>query len=215
MADAQRQSRLGSLQRLTLTLLITAQHKRLVRWIEIEANHVPEFGFEVRIARQFERPGQVWLNLIGGPNPLHARRRYAGLAGHRTHAPAGPVRRWLRRLGDDSRLLRIGNRRLRSATRRLLQSRQTQPGKPAFPANHRRSAQAHFDCSRFLTAACSTQQNNPRPCDHTLRRRRGVDHAFQFLALPAVDLQNVDWSAHAEKKIVQITFCHVNNETLH
>ena len=155
------------------------------------------------------------LDLVGRPNPLHTRRRYAGLTGHRPHAPAGPMRRWLRGLRDDFLLLRIRNRRLRPAPRGLLQAREAMAGKPALPANHRRSAHAHFGRSRFLAAAIGTQQNNPRPGDHALRCRRGVDHAFQFPALPALDVQNFDWSSHVEAEIDPITLCHVNNETLH
>ena len=171
MADAQRQARLSSLQRLTLALLVAAQHERLVRRIKIKTDDIPELGFEVRIARQFERPCEVRLDLVGGPYPLHARGRYSGLTGHRPDAPAGSVRRWLSRLSNDLLLFRIRNRRLRPAPRGLFQSRQAMTRKAPLPANHRRSTRPHFGSGRLLAASFSPQQYDPRPRDHPLRCR--------------------------------------------
>ncbi len=198
MANPQGQSGLGSLQRLALAFLVAAQDERLVGRVEVEANDVPELGLEVRVVRQFESSGQVGLDLVGRPNPLHARRRYSGLASHRTHAPAGPIRRRLCRLRNDPVLLRCGNRRLRPAARRFLQPCQTVAGKPALPANHCRSAHSYFGGRRLLATARGTQQNDPRPGDHALRRRRGVDHSFQLPALLAVEVQNFDGSGHTQ-----------------
>lgn len=188
VADALRQSRLSPLQRLALALFIATEHQRLGGRIEIKPDDIPKLGFEVRVTRQFERAGQVGLDLVGRPNALHTRGRKASLTSHRPHAPAGPMRRRLRCLGDDLLLLRVGNRRLRPATPGLLQSRQTVTGKPPFPANHRRSAHAHGSRCRLLPAAFAPQKDNPRPGDHALRRRGSVDHAFQFAALPAIDV---------------------------
>jgi hypothetical protein len=40
--------------------------------------------------REFEGSGQVGLDLVGGPNALHARRRYPGLPSHRKTPPGPP-----------------------------------------------------------------------------------------------------------------------------
>jgi hypothetical protein len=60
----QRQARLGSLQGLYLALLVHAKHKRLIRRIQIEADHVGEFLEEFRIARQLERLGAMGLDVV-------------------------------------------------------------------------------------------------------------------------------------------------------
>jgi hypothetical protein len=46
VTSSQRQTRLRTAQGLNLTLLIAAQHQRLVGWIEIESDDVPEFGLK-------------------------------------------------------------------------------------------------------------------------------------------------------------------------
>ena len=71
VANAARQPGLGALQRLALALLFAAQHQRLVRWIEIEADHIPELGLERRVVRQLEGAHQMRLDLVGAPQPLH------------------------------------------------------------------------------------------------------------------------------------------------
>ena len=56
-----RQSQLRAFKRLTLAFLVTAQHQRLLRWIEIEPDHVPELRLESR------RPDHLGVHLNGGP----------------------------------------------------------------------------------------------------------------------------------------------------
>jgi len=54
MADPQRQPRLGTLKGLHLAFFIAAEHQSLVRWVQVEADNVPKFLFEVRVIGQFE-----------------------------------------------------------------------------------------------------------------------------------------------------------------
>jgi len=199
MAHAQRQSGLGSLQRLTLALFIAAEDQRLGWRVEIKADDIPELGFKVRIARQLECAGQVRLDLVGRPEALHARRRNADLSRHRTNAPASPVGRGLRRQRKNLFLLCVRDRRLRPTTRRLLESRQSQAGKAALPTDHRRSAHADLGGRRLLTATRRTQQHDARPDHEPLLRGRGINHAFQLAALVAGNVQSFDWSAHAKQ----------------
>src|SRR5215831_12510378 len=49
MALGQRQTGLASLQRLTLTFFIAAEHHRIVWRIKINPDHVPELGFELLV----------------------------------------------------------------------------------------------------------------------------------------------------------------------
>jgi hypothetical protein len=50
----QRQDRLGAIQRLNLALLIDAQHQGLRRRVQIEADNVPQFAHEFRIAAELK-----------------------------------------------------------------------------------------------------------------------------------------------------------------
>jgi hypothetical protein len=69
VANAERQPGLGTLQRLLLALLVAAQHQRLVRWIEIEADHIPELGLERRVVGQLKMCTRCSLILLA----LHSR----------------------------------------------------------------------------------------------------------------------------------------------
>ena len=120
VAHTERQPRLSAFECLTLALFIAAKNEGSVRRIEVKADHVPELRLKVGIAGQFEGSGQVGLDVVGGPNPLHARRRNPHLSGHRAHAPARPVRRRLRRLRDQLVLLRLRDRRFGAATGSVL-----------------------------------------------------------------------------------------------
>ncbi len=215
MADAQGQVRLGPFQRLALALLVAAKHQRLVRRIEIEADHVPELGLEVRVAGQFESADQMGLDLIRRPNPLHACRRDPDLPRHRANAPTRPIWRRLGRLDDQLLPLGFRDRRLRAAAARLLKTRQPKTRKPPFPADHGGPAHSHFRRSRVLATAARPQQYDARSADQPLRRSRRIDDAFQLPALLASYLQGFDRSAHDRRIIGPITYCHANCETLH
>jgi hypothetical protein len=54
MADPQRQSGLYPFKRLTLALLIAAEHQRTVGRIQIQPDDIPELLLELRIAGDFE-----------------------------------------------------------------------------------------------------------------------------------------------------------------
>ena len=71
MALGQGQSGLASLQSLALAFFITAEYHRIVRRVEINPDHVPELGFELLVARQFEYPRPVRLNVVDGPDTLN------------------------------------------------------------------------------------------------------------------------------------------------
>src|SRR5256885_4955181 len=53
-AGAQRQNRLGTIERLNLALLVYAQHQRFVRRIEVQADHIAQLGDEVGIGTELE-----------------------------------------------------------------------------------------------------------------------------------------------------------------
>src|SRR5215469_17677529 len=111
-----RQAGLGAFERLALALLVAAQDQRPVRRVEIKADHIPEFGLELRIAGQLEGPHQMRLDVVGAPQPLHRGLRDARRLGHRAYAPALSVWRRLRRPAEDLALGGERDRRLPTAS---------------------------------------------------------------------------------------------------
>src|ERR1700704_6502070 len=91
MTDPQRQARLRALERLALRFLVAAQHQRLLRRLEIKSDDVPELLLKLFVIRQFEGPREMRFDVIGHPQPLHARRRYAGCARHPAGTPTPPM----------------------------------------------------------------------------------------------------------------------------
>ena len=65
------QGGLGALQGLALALLIAAKHQSPLRWIQIQADHIPEFFLKFGIIGDFERAPQVGLQIVGPPKLLH------------------------------------------------------------------------------------------------------------------------------------------------
>ena len=55
--------------------LLKAKHQRLARRFQVKSDDVPKPLFELRVIREFEGLLNVRLDLIGSPNPLHARVR--------------------------------------------------------------------------------------------------------------------------------------------
>jgi hypothetical protein len=64
-----RAGRLGALQRLDLAFLIHAQHDRVLRWVQIQANHVADLALQLRVGGELERLGPPRLDLMLSPHP--------------------------------------------------------------------------------------------------------------------------------------------------
>ena len=92
-AGAQRQNRLGTIERLNLALLVYAQHQRFVRRIEVQADHIAQLGDEVGIGTELERFDQVRLKPVCPPNLVHHGSTDPLSAGHRAHTPVGGIGR--------------------------------------------------------------------------------------------------------------------------
>ena len=90
-----RQTRLTAIQRLDLTLLVAAQHQRMVRGCHIQANNGFQLLRKLRIVGSLERLHPMRLQAVRLPHPP-----YCGVADPHAfrHAACTPLRR-LRRLG--------------------------------------------------------------------------------------------------------------------
>src|SRR5439155_17836424 len=89
------------------------RNQRLVRWVEVEPDHIARLAREVRIAAQLEVLGTMRLQSVRTPDAVHHRRTHPLCLRHRAHAPVGGVlRRRVQRgmhdrinlLGSDQRL---------------------------------------------------------------------------------------------------------------
>jgi len=101
MAFAQRQTRLTALKRLDLAFLVTTEHHCLLRRIEVKADDIPKLRLKVRIGGKLKDTGQVRLDFVFAPDPLHGRLGDSQLASHRAASPSCPALRWPRGLIDD------------------------------------------------------------------------------------------------------------------
>jgi len=70
-AGLQRQSRLGTVERLDLRFLVDAEHHRMRRRSDIEADNIPELGHKIGVARQLELAHPVRLQAVRPPDALH------------------------------------------------------------------------------------------------------------------------------------------------
>ena len=103
------QAGLGAVQRLDLTLLIEAEHRSVLRWIEIQPDHIAQLLFEARVIAELEGANQVRLEPMGTPHPVD---EAVGRAQMPCHRPARPMRgvvrrRLCRRLDDFATQLRL------------------------------------------------------------------------------------------------------------
>lgn len=61
-----RQGRLGSVQRLALSLFVEAEHRRPGGWIQVQPNNIDEFVLGFRIVAAFECLDLPWLEVVIG-----------------------------------------------------------------------------------------------------------------------------------------------------
>src|SRR5256885_16455181 len=80
----------------------------------LKSDHVPEFLFELRVIRVFEGLHSR-CGFKSFFDQMRCARRDAGVTAHRSNAPAGLAFRRPRRLGNDTRHLRVRDRSLATA----------------------------------------------------------------------------------------------------
>ena len=180
-AGLERQSGLGAIQRLKLTLFIDAEHDRILRRGQIHAHHIGELLQKFRVARKLETLGQMGLELVLLPDPLN---RILADALRQGQGPAAPVR-------GPCRLGLQGGRhaarhglwaiaRLAPATsRNLPKTANALFAHPSPPQGG--GAPLHLQGLGDLPVRLPAHggQNNPRPQHHLLRSGTGANPRFQ------------------------------------
>jgi hypothetical protein len=138
-----RQNRLRTLQRLDLGFFVDREHDGVRRRRDVESNHIPDLGDELRVGRQLERLGAVGLQSERPPDAADHRVTDAGRLGHRSRAPMGLARRrGLKRLHDYRLHRLVGDRARRADARFVIQPRQAMRDELAPPLGDRRLGRA-------------------------------------------------------------------------
>jgi hypothetical protein len=158
-AGVERQAGLGALEGLDLTFLIAAEHQGLVGRREVQTNHIPELGFKSRIGRELKGAREVGFEVVLSPEFLHRAFAHAGVARHRTHAPAGARGRGLDHLAQ-GHLLRVESAGA-SRPGLVFQGRQAGAGVTVAPLAHRVDVQADVGRDLLIGPALGRQQHHP------------------------------------------------------
>ena len=100
-SGAHRKDRLGSVQSLDLSLLVSAKHKRSLRRIEVQTDDVAHLLNELGVVGELEGVDPVRLELERLPDPPNGGRAQPARLGHGARTPMGGVARGrLQSLGD-------------------------------------------------------------------------------------------------------------------
>src|SRR6266571_957749 len=91
----QRKAWLGAVERLNLSLLVQRQHQRVLRRVEVKANHVLQLLGKARVVAELERLDQMWLEAVLSPDAAHGLFAYAARFGHGAGAPLRSLGRLL------------------------------------------------------------------------------------------------------------------------
>src|ERR1017187_10151886 len=165
-----RQPRLGAIQGLNLTLLVYTKHHGILRWREIDADHIRELLHEFGVTRELKTFAQVRLALMLLPNPRNrvfadalGRSQFActqmrgtgrfGLQGgfHNGRSFAGPIP------GFAS-----------PARAHLPHTTDTEFAHPLSPEGNRASLHAQIPGDTQIGLALSRRDDDPRPSNYLL-----------------------------------------------
>ncbi len=184
----QGQAGLCPVERLNLALLVDGQHECLLRRIEIEADDVLNLFEEIGIVGDLEALYLMRLELVLGPDPLHARGADARLLGHRPHAPVRGVGRTLLHglLDDfefDRRADRLLARWLTAALDEAIDAGLDEILLPAPDGRFRNSDLAH---DRHDAMTIGAHEHNPRALGDLLSRVPVGEKTLKFSARVAL-----------------------------
>lgn len=180
-ARFQLQARLCSIQGLNLALLIDAQHERLVRWIEVQADDVDQFGNKLRIVADLKRRYTMRLQVMIFPNATHGGFADRLCLGHHAGAPVRRVRRFARQCGLHDRrnlLFRNGRDAARSGSI-LLQARCSKSQEAVAPQLHGGPRETKAGGDFLALDAVGCEQDNPRTLHKPLRLGSGSRPSLQ------------------------------------
>lgn len=185
VAQSHGQHRQRALQGLALALFVHADHQRVVRRAQVQADHVAQLLNEEGVVGQLEAFSAVRLQ----PKELQVTRDAglgdACLSGHRAHTP---VRRAVGRLGVQSRIdqlrhaLVVDRARLAGA-HVVVQTRNAPLNEPSAPLADRGLGELQALGNGAVEFAIGAAQNDARPIAQRSRQRAAPSKRLQLRAL--------------------------------
>ena len=189
LAGLHRQQRLRAVERLDLRLLIDAEHRRMRRRIQIQADDIADFLDEQRIGRQLERLAPMRLQPERVPNAADGHVTQPDGLRHVARTPVRrPARRGFQRANHHLLDLLVGDRPLGAGPRLIVQPVQSLADEATAPFADR--ARRHMQASRHDLAvdALGARQDDARASRHVRRRSRAMGQRVQ--SLPFLRRQN-------------------------
>lgn len=166
-----------AIQRLDLRLLIHAEHKRTLRRIQIQSDHIAHLVDEQQIGLQLERLRAVRLQPVRVPDAHHRRLAHMRRLCHRARAPVCLCGiRWsiFERLADHALHVTVGDAAWSAGTRCIAQAINAIRKKTSAPLPNglKRDPQGLGHCRiRCFRCAC---QNHSRTIGQCARRLRAA-----------------------------------------
>ncbi len=160
VARAQRQARLGALQRLALALLIAAKHQPLIGRVQVKSDHIPKLLIEVFVLGNLEYPALVRFKVIGIPDALYAGVRDSRRFGHGSGGPSLPPLGWAVDLRYHLLDAIRWDRRLSSPSGFIPESCEPLAAEPGRPLRYFQRTTTEVPGDFLLAQARSAQQDN-------------------------------------------------------
>ncbi len=159
-----RQSRLRAVQGLDLTLLVAAEHQRMLGRVHVQAYHVQQLVLEAGITRQLEAAAQVRLEAMAVPNAADGRGTRSKMLGQCAGAPVGGVDWSLMQRGmHDARLHRRRDRGGSTCARSILAKRiDAAVQKTLTPQRHLPAIEPRLERDVLVLPACGGHQDHER-----------------------------------------------------
>ena len=208
-AVGQLQIALRALQRLDRGLLVDADHDRVFRRRQVQADHIGGLGGKVGVVALAPglAPGEVDL-LCPQDAPDLLLVHIAEFSRQQRPGPA-PIalgRRPVQQRQDAPRGRLAAVFAFRATARTLLQPGKAFPRIAAAPQTHRARHRAELACDRARRAPLGRHQNNPCPQHIALRRRRRAEPSLKHHALlrPQPDLSSFAYHSDVESRITQL-----------
>src|SRR5579875_177039 len=202
IAQAHGQQRLGALQGLDLALFIDAQHHGLVRWIQVQPHDIPHFFNEEGIGGKLQVTLPMWLKTKRTPNAMYGVLRQTRLRGQRTATPMRGVGELCpQRLANQRRDSLIADRARATRAQLPVQPLQTLLQKTPPPIAHRHGVEMKLGRDGLVAHSRSTQQNDPRSPDQTMRQGARDRHGAELLTLLWTQQQGRLGSSHQHRHL--------------
>ena len=193
----------GAIQGLDLALLVHAQHDRLLRGIEVEADDVAHLGLELGIGGERERLAAPGLDPVTAPGPRHRGVGHADLGGEQPGRPVGDPEALGRRsqcAGDDPGVVDgLGPPRPRG----IEQSVETFGHIPVPPLDHRGSRHPEVAGDRRRALTGPRRQHDLGPGGQPGPHRRGARPLLERQPVLVADLHTPSTQRHAPSSLTR------------